>query len=116
LSVDGPQPLHDRYRVDKGGKPTFARGVKGLDLLKKHRVEFNILTTVHAGNADHPLEVYRFLRDEAGARFMQFIPIVERANETGFQEGNQVTDRTLTGDQYGEFLCAIFDEWVRRDV
>ncbi len=116
LSVDGPQPLHDRYRVDKGGKPTFQRVMKGLDLLKKHRVEFNILTTVHAGNADHPLEVYRFLRDEAGARFMQFIPIVERANETGFQEGNQVTDRTLTGEQYGEFLCAIFDEWVRRDV
>ncbi|MCC6166707.1 MAG: anaerobic sulfatase maturase [Caldilineaceae bacterium] len=116
ISIDGPQPLHDRYRVDKGGKPTFGRVMAGLELLKKHRVEFNILTTVHAGNVEHGLEVYRFLRDEAGTRFMQFIPIVERANETGFQEGDDVTDRSLTGAQYGEFLCAIFDEWVRRDV
>ncbi|RIK46606.1 MAG: anaerobic sulfatase maturase [Chloroflexi bacterium] len=116
ISIDGPQPLHDRYRVDKGGKPTFQRVMAGLELLKKHRVEFNILTTVHAGNVGHGLEVYRFLRDEAGTRFMQFIPIVERANETGFQEGSEVTDRSLTGAQYGDFLCAIFDEWVRRDV
>jgi uncharacterized protein len=116
LSVDGPQRLHDHYRVDKGGKPTFTRVMAGLDLLKKHRVDFNILTTVHAGNVDHPLEVYRFLRDEVGARYLQFIPIVERDNATGFQEGDRVTERSLTGAQYGEFLCAIFDEWVRRDV
>jgi uncharacterized protein len=116
LSVDGPQRLHDHYRVDKGGKPTFTRVMAGLDLLKKHRVDFNILTTVHAGNVDHPLEVYRFVRDEVGARYLQFIPIVERDNATGFQEGDRVTERSLTGAQYGEFLCAIFDEWVRRDV
>ncbi len=116
LSVDGPQPLHDRYRVDKGGKPTFAKVMAGLNILKKHGVEFNILTTVHAGNVEHPLDVYRFLRDEAGARYLQFIPIVERDNDTGYQEGDDVTDRSLTGAQYGEFLCAIFDEWVRRDV
>lgn len=116
LSVDGPQPLHDHYRVDKGGAPTFARVMRGRALLQKHRVEHNILTTVHAANADHPLEVYRFLRDELGTQFMQFIPIVERENETGYQEGDTVYDRSVTAEQYGDFLIAIFDEWVRRDV
>ncbi|GIV79803.1 anaerobic sulfatase maturase [Litorilinea aerophila] len=116
ISIDGPEDIHDFYRVDKGGQPTFRRVMAGLEILKKHRVEFNVLTTVHAANAPHPLRVYRFLRDEAGARFIQFIPIVERDNGTGFQEGDRVTERSVTGRQYGEFLCAIFDEWVRRDV
>jgi uncharacterized protein len=116
LSVDGPRELHDAYRVDKGGKPTFDRVMKGMHLLQRHKVEFNILTTVHAANADHPLEVYRFLRDEAKTQFMQFIPIVERDNETGYQEGEAVTDRSVTAEQYGRFLISIFDEWVRRDV
>lgn len=116
VSLDGPQALHDAYRVDKGGAPTFERVIRGIDLLKKHGVEFNILTTVHAANADHPLEIYRFIRDTIGAQFMQFIPIVERDNETGYQEGNVVTDRSVTAEQYGRFLTTIFDEWVRRDV
>jgi uncharacterized protein len=116
LSLDGPRELHDACRVDKRGRPTFDRVMAGLALLKKHGVEFNVLTTVHAANAGHPLEVYRFLRDEAGARFIQFIPIVERDNETGFQEGERVTGRSVTGRQYGDFLIAIFDEWVQRDV
>lgn len=116
LSVDGPKYLHDAYRVDKGGRPTFDRVMAGLALLKKHRVEFNILTTVHAANAEHGLEVYRCLRDEVGTQFMQFIPIVERANETGYQEGDQITARSVTAAQYGRFLISIFDEWVRRDV
>jgi uncharacterized protein len=116
ISLDGPRELHDAYRVDKGGRPTFDRVMAGLELLKKHGVEFNFLTTVHAANADHPLEVYRFLRDEAGAPFIQFIPILERDNETGFQEGEKVTARSVTGPQYGDFLIAIFDEWVRQDV
>ncbi len=116
LSVDGPRELHDAYRVDKGGAPTFDKVMAGLALLKQHRVEFNILTTVHAANADHPLAVYRFLRDEIGAQYMQFIPIVERANATGYQEGDAVTERSVSGAQYGAFLCAIFDEWVRHDV
>ncbi|MCB0113354.1 MAG: SPASM domain-containing protein, partial [Caldilineaceae bacterium] len=81
-----------------------------------HKVEFNILTTVHAANADHPLEVYRFLRDEAKTQFMQFIPIVERDNDTGYQEGDTPTNRSVTAEQYGRFLIGIFDEWVRRDV
>jgi len=116
VSLDGPRALHDAYRVDKGGAPTFDRVMRGIALLKKHRVEFNILATVHAANAPHPLDVYRFFRDEVGTQFVQFIPIVERANATGFQEGNAVTPRSVTGKQYGEFLGAIFDEWVRRDV
>ena len=116
LSVDGPRELNDAYRVDKGGKGTFDQVMRGLSYLKKHNVEFNILTTVHAANADYPLEVYRYFRDELGAKFIQFIPIVERDNETGFQEGNQVTDRSVKAEQYGKFLIEIFDEWVQRDV
>jgi uncharacterized protein len=115
-SLDGPQPVHDAYRVDKGGQPTFERVMAGIELLQKHGVELNILTTVHAANAGHPLDVYRFLRDEVGARYLQFIPIVERDNATGYQEGERVTERSVTGEQYGRFLVAIFDEWVRRDV
>jgi serine-type anaerobic sulfatase-maturating enzyme len=106
----------DFYRVDKGGAPTFERVLRGLDFLKRHGVPCNILTTVHAGNADAPLEIYRFLRDELDAEFMQFIPIVERENSTGFQEGDTVTERSVTAQQYGDFLITIFDEWVRRDV
>jgi uncharacterized protein len=116
LSIDGPADLHDAYRVDKGGRPTHAAVMRGLDLLKRHHVEFNTLTCVHAANAGHPLDVYHFLRDEVGSQFLQFIPIVERDNTTGFQEGTQVTGRSVTGQGYGDFLVAIFDEWVRRDV
>ncbi len=116
LSIDGPKAIHDAYRVDKGGNPTFDKVMAGLNLLKQHKVEFNILTTVHAANAEHGLAVYRCLRDEVGTQFMQFIPIVERDNETGYQEGDTVTGRSLTAEQYGRFLIAIFDEWVRHDV
>ncbi len=116
LSLDGPQPLHDTYRVDKGSQPSFEKVMAGLELLKKHQAEFNILTTVHAANADHSLDVYRFLRDEVQAQFIQFIPIVERKNQTGHQEGFKVTKRSVTGKKYGQFLISIFDEWVQRDV
>jgi uncharacterized protein len=116
LSIDGPKHLHDAYRRDKGGNPTFERVMNGLELLKAHKVAFNALTTVHAANAPHPLEVYHFLRDRAKIGFIQFIPIVERDNETGYQEGSKVTERSVTARQYGQFLISIFDEWVRRDV
>jgi uncharacterized protein len=116
LSIDGPRTIHDFYRVDKGGQPTFDRVMRGLSFLKKHGVEYNTLTTLHAANVKHPVEVYRFLRDEVGSQYMQFIPIVERDNGTGFQEGDTVTNRSLTGQQYGRFLIGVFDEWVRRDV
>lgn len=102
--------------MDKGEQPTFDDVMSGLNMLKEHNVEFNILTTVHAANAQYPLEVYRFLRDEIQAKYLQFIPIVERDNNTGFQEGTRVTSRSVTGTQYGNFLIEIFDEWVLQDV
>jgi uncharacterized protein len=114
LSLDGPREMHDAYRVDKSGAPSFDKVMRGLSLLQKHGVEFNLLTTVHAKNADRPLAVYRFLRDEAGARFIQFIPIVEQ-NSSG-HKGNLVTDRSVSAEQFGRFLIAIFDDWLRRDV
>jgi uncharacterized protein len=116
LSLDGPRHLHDAYRHDKGGKSVFDKVIRALRSMQKHSVEFNILCTVNAANSQYPLEVYRFFRDELEARYIQFIPIVERDNETGNQEGTRMTVRTVDPEQYGRFLIAIFDEWVRRDV
>jgi uncharacterized protein len=145
ISIDGPPELHDAYRVDRGGKPTFERVRAGLERLRAHGVEYNTLTTLHAANADHPVEVYRFLRDECGSRYMQFIPIIERLpapridvplEELGLapglarpapwsswrdrplyrQQGPLVTDRSVTAAQYGSFLVSVFEEWVRRDI
>jgi uncharacterized protein len=135
LSVDGPQPLHDTYRVNKGGSGSFEQVLRGYQNLQKHNVDVNILCTVHAANADQPLEVYHFFRDELKAQYMQFIPIVERATAETLSLANQgwsqrsggerplykqvgelVTERSVKPEQYGRFLIAIFDEWVRRDV
>ncbi len=116
LSLDGPRELHDAYRHDKKGKPVFDRVVRAARLMQEHQVEFNVLCTINAVNSLHPLEVYRFFRDELGARYLQFIPIVERDNDTGNQEGARLTDRSVRPERYGRFLNAIFDEWVRRDV
>lgn len=116
LSLDGPKTLHDTYRKDKRGIGTFDRVVRAARLLQQYRVEFNILCTVNRKNADHPLTVYRFFRDELRVNYIQFIPIVERDNESGFQEGSTVTDRSVLPDQWGRFLVTIFDEWVKRDV
>ena len=119
ISIDGPRHLHDIYRVDKGGGPTFDRVMRGLRLLQKHGVAFNILTAVNRVNADHPLEAYRFLRDEAEADWIQFIPVVERINADGrtlYQEGSTVSERSVLPDQLGRFLNLIFDEWVNHDV
>ncbi len=135
LSVDGPREIHNTYRVNKGGQGTFDQVMRGWEVLKRHEVDFNILCTVHAANADHPLEVYRFFRDELGAQFIQFIPIVERVTpetrilanrgwgqtETGkrplyTQEGYMVTHRSVKPKQLGNFLINVFEEWVRRDI
>lgn len=110
LSLDGPRDLHDAYRRDRQGRGTFDRVQKAARLLQKHRVAFNILCAVTSTNADHPLEVYRFFRDELAAPYIQFIPIVER------EDGSTVTDRSVRPEQWGRFLTEIFDEWVRRDV
>ncbi len=116
ISIDGPKALHDAYRVDRKGRGTFDRVMEGRRLLQKHGVEYNILSAVHAANGDHPLDVYRFFRDEAGAKFVQFIPIVERHNGAGVQEEATATDRSVRPVQWGRFLCTVFDEWVRNDV
>ena len=112
ISIDGPRPLHDAYRVDKGGKPTYDRVIRGLDVLKRHDVDWNVLTTIHAANGEHGRAVYTFLRDELGATFIQFIPIVERAGDGG----DAVTSRSVGPVQYGRFLIEVFEEWVRRDI
>jgi uncharacterized protein len=116
LSMDGPRELHDFYRKDKVGRGTFDRVVRAARLLQKHKVECNILCTVNSKNAAHPLEVYRFFRDELGFHYIQFIPIVERKDESGFQERETVTDRSVQPGQFGRFLIEIFAEWVRSDV
>jgi len=119
ISIDGPQHLHDAHRVDKGGAPTFDRVMRGLRLLQKHGVEYNILVTVNGITADHPKEVYRFLRDEAKTTWIQFIPVIERMNPDGLnltQVGDQVSPRSVRPEQFGRFLIGVFDEWVNNDV
>lgn len=110
VSIDGPRELHDAYRVDKGGKPTFDRVMRGLDALRRHGVEWNALTVVNAANAEHGAEVYPFLRDDLGATFVQLIPIVEPS------AAGTVSERTVPAEAYGRFLVDVFEEWVRRDV
>ncbi len=131
LSVDGPAELHDRYRVDKRQQPTFDKVMRGLELLKKHGVDFNTLTVVNRANSQQPLEVYRFLKS-IGSQYLQFIPLVERAapaeiKTAGYdlaapplpglgENASVVTPWSVEAEAYGKFLCAIFDEWVRQDV
>jgi uncharacterized protein len=135
LSVDGPRELHDVFRLDKNGEGTFDRVMRGWSFLVKHQVEYNILCTVHSVNAGSPLEVYRFFRDELKTHFIQFIPIVERVDadylplsDLGWgarsneprpvypQMGNRVTERSVSPQEFGQFLVEIFEEWVRHDV
>ena len=119
ISIDGPRHLHDAHRVDKGGAPTFDKVMRGLRLLQKHGVEYNILVTVNRLTADHPKEVYRFLRDEAKTSWIQFIPVIERMNQDGLnliQKGKQVSPRSVRPEQFGRFLIQVFDEWVHNDI
>ncbi len=105
LSLDGPNEMHDAYRVKKGGAGSFEDVLRGWKILNARGVETNLLCCVHAANQDFPLEVYRFFRDTLKAQFIQFIPIVARGAEF-----------SVVPERYGQFLIAIFDEWVRRDV
>ncbi len=131
ISIDGPRDVHDAFRVDKGGKGSFDRVMRGLAALRRHGVEYNTLTTLHSANAGRGLEVYRFLRDECGSRFHQYIPIIERIagdapDETPWsswrdrplytQTGTHVSSRSITAGEYGRFLIDVFEEWVRHDV
>lgn len=125
LSIDGPRRLHDRYRVTRKGAPSFDAVLKALRLLRREQVAFNTLTVVHRANARHGREVYRFLREE-GVRFMQFIPLVERLGGDGGLAGPPAPNDGRTPQSpapwnvppqgFGRFMCAVFDEWVRRDV
>ncbi len=132
LSIDGPRLLHDKYRVDKKQQPSFDAVVRGLNLLKKHGVDFNTLTVVNRANSYQPLAVYEFLK-QIGSGFIQFIPLVERQPESrlkilGFDFAEPpdpatphrpdlpVSEHSVEPEQYGRFLCDIFDVWVRRDV
>jgi len=126
VSIDGPRDLHDCYRVDKGQAPTFDRVMRGIAKLKQHNVDFNTLTVVHRRNSQHPVEVYRFLK-EIGSGFIQFIPIVERRAKSGSSDGlvlikpsfgdaAEVTEWSVEPKAYGTFLSRIFDEWVKKDV
>lgn len=109
LSMDGPAQFHDSFRVDKGGKPTHARVMDAWNLLKKHSVEVNILCTVNSANSREPLAVYSFFRDELGARYIQFIPIVEETPDG-------VSERSVRPEEWGNFLRTVFDEWITKDV
>ena len=131
ISLDGPREIHDRYRRDREGKGTFDRVMRGLRLLQKHKVDYNVLACVACETARQPLEVYRFLRD-SGVEFIQFSPVVERmATACNAQSGlrlagpasldkeeaqNEVFPWSVLPEEYGDFLIAIYDEWVRHDV
>ncbi|MCW4081332.1 anaerobic sulfatase-maturation protein [Prevotella copri] len=124
ISIDGPQPDHDHYRLTAAGKPSWKKVMQGIKLLKKHGVEWNAMAVVNAYNANHPLEFYRFFK-ENGCQFLQFTPIVERL--TRHEDGRtlasladkdeiSLSEASVASEQWGNFLCAIFDEWVRKDV
>ena len=124
ISIDGPQEYHDHYRVTPAGKPSWEKVMQGIRLLKKHRVEWNAMAVVNAYNAEHPLEFYHFFRDN-GCQYLQFTPIVERLTE--HEDGRTLAsladdreiplaDASVTPQQWGNFLCTIFDDWVRHDV
>lgn len=124
ISIDGPQPVHDHYRLTAAGKPSWKKVMQGIKLLKKHGVEWNAMAVVNAYNVNHPLEFYRFFK-ENGCQFLQFTPIVERL--TRHEDGRtlasladkdeiSLSEASVAPEQWGYFLCAIFDEWVRKDV
>ena len=124
ISIDGPQKYHDHYRLTSTGNPSWQKVMHGIELLKKHHVEWNAMAVVNAYNADHPLEFYHFFKDN-GCQYLQFTPIVERL--TKHQDGRTLAsladdkeiplaDFSVTPELWGNFLCAIFDEWVRNDV
>lgn len=123
VSIDGPQEFHDEYRRTATGKPTFHKVMQGIRLLNKHNVEWNALAVVNDFNAEYPLEFYNFFK-EIGCHYIQFTPIVERRIERndglslapGMEEGGELVDFSVTPEQWGKFLCTIFDEWVRHDV
>lgn len=124
VSIDGPQEFHDEYRRTAAGKPTFHKVMHGINLLNRHGIEWNALAVVNDFNADYPLDFYHFFK-EIGCHYIQFSPIVERVvnRNDGLMlapgmQGDEagLADFSVTPEQWGTFLCTIFDEWVRHDV
>ena len=131
ISLDGPKEVHDRYRRDRKGKGSFDRVMHGLRLLQKHKVEYNVLACVARETAKQPLEVYRFFKDE-GVEFIQFSAVVERMPDSSSrhaglrlagpaslnkeEEQTDVTPWSVVPEEYGDFLIAVYEEWVRNDV
>ena len=124
VSIDGPQEFHDEYRKNKMGKPSFVKVMQGINLLKKHGVEWNAMAVVNDFNADYPLDFYNFFK-EIDCHYIQFAPIVERI--VSHQDGRHLAslaedkegalaDFSVSPEQWGNFLCTIFDEWVKEDV
>jgi uncharacterized protein len=111
LSLDGPQEMHDRYRVTKAQKPTHRQTMRGYKLLREHRIPCNILCVVHAGNVQYPTQVYRFFK-QIKAQYVEFLPLVEPQPDG---EGG-VSHRTVPAEALGNFLCTIFDEWMSQDI
>jgi uncharacterized protein len=111
VSLDGPAELHDAYRVTRGGQPSHRQAMRGYELLRRHAIHPDVVCVVHSINVRNPLTVYRFFRD-IGCRSLGFLPVVEQAPG---QPGS-VTTHTPSAELYGEFLCKVFDEWIRRDV
>lgn len=116
LDMDGPQELHDNHRKDKKGRGTFGRALKAVRMLQKHRIRFGVLCRVGRRNGQCSLPVYRFFRDEIGARRIRFIPLVHQAQKGVHHQGDSVTDFSVRPHQWGRFLTEIFDEWVVRDM
>ncbi len=105
VSIDGPREYHDEFRLTRQGRPSWAKVMRGIRLLRKHGAEWNAMAVVNALNAPHPLDFYHFFRDELDCPFLQFTPIVEKG-----------LDCNVEASAWGEFLCAVFDEWVSHDV
>ena len=119
VSIDGPQEFHDEYRLTGAGKPSFMNVLRGIRMLQRHGVEWNALAVVNDYNADYPVEFYRFFK-QIGCRFIQFTPVVERLKPDSMlavvSVNGEVTDFSVTPEQWGNFLCGVFDEWVKGDV
>lgn len=120
ISIDGPEEFHDEYRRNRVGKASFAQTMRGIRLMQRHGVEWNALAVVNDYNGDYPEDFYDFFR-EIGCRFLQFTPVVERRNSTGMlsagsDPGGEITDFSVKPDQWGNFLCRLFDRWRKKDV
>ncbi len=124
VSIDGPEEFHDEYRRNKAGRPSWRQVMRGINYLNKHQVEWNAMAVVNDFNADYPLDFYQFFKD-IGCHYLQFTPIVERiaTHPDGRHLASmaddvqaELADFSVTPEQWGHFLCTVFDQWVRNDV